>query len=39
MLILPDSVPYRGCLNEFRVGGILLPFFSTLDLLSDSSIH
>ena len=39
MLILPDSVPYRGCLNEFRVGGLLLPFFSTLDLLSDSSIH
>jgi hypothetical protein len=39
MLILPDSVPYRGCLNEFRVGGLLLPFFSTLDLLSDPSIR
>ncbi|KAI9551727.1 hypothetical protein GHT06_022063 [Daphnia sinensis] len=37
MLILPDSVPYRGCLNEFRVGGLLLPFFPTSDLLSDPS--
>lgn len=37
MLILPDSVPYRGCLNEFRVGGLLLPFFSASDLLSDPS--
>lgn len=37
MLILPDSVPYRGCLNEFRVGGLLLPFFSVSDLLNDPS--
>jgi hypothetical protein len=38
MLILPDSVPYRGCLNEFHVGELFLPFFSTLDILSDPSI-
>ena len=37
MLILPDSVPYRGCLNEFRVGGLLLPFFSASELLNDPS--
>lgn len=37
MLIIPDSVPYRGCLNEFRVGGLLLPFFPTSDLLNDPS--
>ena len=39
MLILPDSVPYRGCLDEFRVGGLLLPFFSSADLSSDPSVR
>ena len=36
-LILPPTVSFRGCLNEVRVGGLLLPFFPPADLINDGS--
>lgn len=36
-LILPPPAHFRGCLNEFRIGGLLLPFFPAQQLLDDPS--
>ena len=39
MIVVSGSSYYRGCLNEMRIGGLLLPFFAASDLINDPSLN